>query len=102
MAGRGQFCGELRAGGIAVDAALFEIYALLNLEPVKLDRFASLHGNWRELLRCLAIIWIVVGLTKEIISRAFMINQWLSVLPASRFAAALSVGLSAATFSAVH
>jgi hypothetical protein len=40
--------------------------------------------------------------SEELISRAFMIDQWLGVLPASRLAGALSVVLSAATFSAVR
>ena len=57
------------AGGIAVmavDAALFKAYALAGVTPVKLDRFASVHGNLRELLLWLTAIWVIVGFTEPL------------------------------------
>jgi Type II CAAX prenyl endopeptidase Rce1-like len=93
------------AGGltvIAADAALFNLFPALGIVPVKLDRFAAVEGNPWELLRWLALIWGIVGITEEIISRSFLIDQWLDILPEGRFSPWLGVGLSAATFSAVH
>jgi hypothetical protein len=93
------------AGGLAVfatDALLFSIYPVLGLIPVKLDRFAAVHGNLQELLKWLVLIWLVVGVTEELISRAFLIDQWQDVLHAAKASTGLAVTLSALTFSAVH
>jgi hypothetical protein len=87
---------------IAVDALLYSLYPLLGIAPVKLDRFAAVRGNLRELLEWLALIWLVVGITEEVISRAFLIDAWQGLLPAGRSATVLAVILSATTFSAVH
>jgi membrane protease YdiL (CAAX protease family) len=92
-------------GGVAVfatDALLFSIYPVLGLTPVKLDRFAAVHGDLQELLSWLVLIWLVVGVTEELISRAFLIDQWQDVLPAGKASTGLAVTLSALTFSAVH
>ena len=92
-------------GGLAViaaDAALYSIYPLLGIAPAKLDRFASVRGNLFELLEWLALIWTIVALTEELISRAFLIDQWTDLLPAGRVASALAVVFSSMTFSALH
>src|SRR5262249_40358530 len=92
-------------GGLAlftIDALLFSIYPVLGLVPVKLDRVAAVHGNLQELLKWLVLVWVVVGVTEELISRAFLIDQWQDALPAGRASTGLAVTLSALTFSAVH
>jgi hypothetical protein len=92
-------------GGLAVfatDALLFSIYPLLGLIPVNLDRFAAVQGNLSELMKWLVIIWLLVGVTEELISRAFLIDQWQDVLPPGKASSGLAVALSALSFSAVH
>jgi membrane protease YdiL (CAAX protease family) len=92
-------------GGLAVfatDALLFSIYPVFGLTPVKLDRFAAVHGNLQELLKWLALIWLLVGITEELISRAFLIDQWQDLLPVGKTSTGLAVTLSALTFGAVH
>ena len=92
-------------GGLAVfatDALLFSIYPVLGLTPAKLDRFAAVHGNLQELLKWLALIWLLVGITEELISRAFLIDQWQDLLPVGKTSTGLAVTLSALTFGAVH
>jgi hypothetical protein len=92
-------------GGLAVfaaDALLFSIFPMLGLIPVRLDRFAAVHGNLPQLLKWLVLVWLVVGVTEELISRAFLIDQWQDVLPPGRASTGLAVALSALSFSAVH
>jgi len=92
-------------GGLAVvaaDAATFSAYPLLGIAPMRLDRFADVHGHWGELLEWLVVIWLLVGVTEELISRAFLIDQWLEVLPTSRTSTALAILASSVTFSLVH
>jgi membrane protease YdiL (CAAX protease family) len=62
----------------------------------------AVHGNLQELLKWLILIWVVVGVTEELISRAFLIDQWQDVLPGGKAATGLAITLSALTFSAVH
>jgi hypothetical protein len=93
------------AGAFAIfgmDALLFELYPFLGIAPMKLDRFAAVRGNAVELIEWLAAIWLLVAVTEELISRAFLVDQWLDVLPTMGIARAAAVVLSALTFAIVH
>jgi len=87
-----------------MDALLFTLFPWFGIAPVKLDRFAAVRGDLGAMAGWLALIWLVVAFTEELISRAFLIDQWVEILWSKRpgMVTALSVGLSALTFSAVH
>jgi len=87
---------------IAADSALFSVYTLLGMEPMRLGRFAAVRGNLGELFQWLILIWLFIGLTEELISRAFLIDRWLQVLPHGKLSIALAIVLSSITFSIVH
>ena len=53
-------------------------------------------------MKWLALIWLLVGITEELISRAFLIDQWQDLLPVGKTSTGLAVTLSALTFGAVH
>ena len=67
-----------------------------------LDRFAAVRGNLGELFQWLILIWLFIGLTEELISRAFLIDRWLQVPPRGKSSMALAIVLSSITFSIVH
>jgi hypothetical protein len=60
------------------------------------------RGNLQDLLEWLVLIRLVVGLTEELISRAFLVDQRQDLLPAGKASTGLAVTLSTLTFSAVH
>lgn len=87
---------------IAADAGLSALYPLLGLAEPDYGRFSDLPGHPLLLVGWLVAIWGFVALTEEVISRGFLIDRWLALLPAHASAPALAVIASSVSFGLVH
>jgi len=87
---------------LATDFALLKILPAAGLPAVDFSRFHALHGDARATILWIAGIWVLVSPSEELISRAFLIDQWSVVLDDLKGAPVLAVVASALTFGAVH
>jgi membrane protease YdiL (CAAX protease family) len=87
---------------IAADAGLQALYPLLGLAEPDYGRFSDLPGHPLLLVGWIAAIWGFVALTEEVISRGFLIDRWIVLLPAHPTAPALAVVASSVSFGLMH
>ena len=87
---------------LATDFALLKLLPAAGLPAVDFSRFHALRGDARATALWIAGIWVLVSPSEELISRAFLIDQWSAVLEGLKGAPVLAVVASALTFGAVH
>lgn len=86
----------------ATDLALLKLLPHLGLQMPDFRRFTGLRGNAVATAEWVAAVWLLVAPSEELISRAFLIDQWCSILEGTRNAAVLAVFASSLTFGLVH
>jgi len=87
---------------LATDFVLLKLLPAAGLPAVDFSRFHALHGDAKATSLWIAAIWVLVSPSEELISRAFLIDQWSAVLEDLKGTPVLAVAGSALTFGAVH
>ena len=97
---------KLLFGGLITAFLMVAIdYLLLNfpgLPPVDFSRFHILHNNARLTAVWIAAVWLFIAPSEELISRAFLIDQWNAVFEGKPWASIAAVMLSSIGFGLVH
>ena len=97
--------GLLFGGLIAALLMLAIDYSVLSfpgLPPVDFSRFHILHNNARLTAVWIAAVWLFIAPSEELISRAFLIDQWNAVFDGKAWASLAAVVLSSIGFGLLH
>ena len=97
--------GLLFSGLIAAFLMLTIDYFVLSfpgLPSVDFSRFHILHNNARLTAVWIAAVWLFIAPSEELISRAFLIDQWNAVFDGKAWASIAAVVLSSIGFGLVH
>jgi membrane protease YdiL (CAAX protease family) len=102
---RVNICRLLFGGLITAFLMVATDYLLLNLPglpPVDFSRFHILHNNAKLTAVWIAAVWLFIAPSEELISRAFLIDQWHAVFDGKPWASIAAVMLSSIGFGLVH
>ena len=97
---------RLLLGGLTAALLMLAIdYFVLtfpSLPHVDFSRFHILHNNARLTAVWIAAVWLFIAPSEELISRAFLIDQWQAVFDRKAWASIAAVVLSSVGFGLVH
>jgi len=91
-------------GGLIAALLMLAIdFCVLNFAPpVDFSRFHILHNNARLTAVWIAAVWLFIAPSEELISGAFLIDQWQAVFTGKSWASIAAVVLSSVGFGLVH